>query len=86
MATHKSAEKRHRQSLKRRDRNRSTKSDIRELVKSAKDAISKGNANAKELVAKAEKALAKAANKSVLHRKSASRRISRLAKLVAKKK
>lgn len=80
MANHKSAEKRHRQSLKRRDRNRMAKSGFRTAIKKAKSAVESKDANAKELLRQAEKAIAKAANKGIVHKKSAARRISRLTK------
>jgi small subunit ribosomal protein S20 len=86
MANHKSAEKRHRQSLKRRDRNRATKGAIRTNVKNAKAAISLGSEdknNAQELLRKAESSLASAAAKGILHQKTASRKIKRLAQAFA---
>ena len=63
MATHKSAEKRHRQSLKKRLTNRNMKAAVRTQVKKARAAIEKKEGNAKELVKAAEKAIAKAASK-----------------------
>lgn len=79
MANHKSAIKRHRQSLVRRDRNRDTKRVIRDAVKEVRTNIAAGKVEeAKTLAIKAEKLLAKAANKSVLHKKTASRSVSRL--------
>lgn len=79
MATHRSAEKRHRQSLKRRDRNRNAKATFRTIIKGAKAAAAEGNMDAaKGLAVKAESLLAKAATKSIVHKKTASRMISRL--------
>lgn len=84
MATHASAAKRHRQSLKRRDRNRFQKATIRTAIKSALANLEKGDIEgAKKATATATKLLDKAAIHGVMHRKTASRTISRLAKRVA---
>ena len=86
MANHKSAIKRHRQSIKRRDRNRDTKSVVKEAIKKARQAADKGDkAEAKKLAVAAEKVIATAATKRVFHPANASRKISRLAAYVAKK-
>lgn len=83
MATHKSAEKRDRQSKKRRERNIADKSAIKTKVKSVLSAVETKD---KEASAKALKAaipaLDKAAVKGVIHRKNASRKISRLTKKI----
>ncbi|MCP5057418.1 MAG: 30S ribosomal protein S20 [bacterium] len=85
MANHKSAEKRVRQSLKRRDRNRGVRSEVRTSVKALRSAISDGNAtDAKTRLRDAEKTLRKAASKGVIKRETASRNVSRLAKAVGK--
>ena len=80
MANHKSAEKRHRQSLKRKARNRVTRSELRTLLAKARES---GNPDAFKA---AEKMIAKAAGRSILHKRNASRKISRLARAVAKAK
>lgn len=100
MANHKSAIKRHRQSIKKRERNRLVRSSIRTLSKkipqageapikdsTAKDTTAKDStakdSNANQLKASliaAERAIAKAAAKGVIHRRTAARKISRLAK------
>lgn len=86
MANHKSAIKRHRQSIKRRDRNRETKSAIKDAIKKARQAADKGDAGeAKKLLVAAERAISKAKTKRVLHKSNASRKISRLSAYVAKK-
>lgn len=83
MATHKSAEKRHRQSLKRRERNRNTKSTIRTTVKRALAAAKSGDkAGATELARKASSLFDKAVVHGVLHRNNARRSISRLQKAI----
>ena len=83
MATHKSAEKRDRQSVKRRERNISAKSAIKTKVKSVVSAVETKDkqASVKALQA-AIPALDKAAVKGVIHRKNASRKISRLTKKI----
>lgn len=78
MANHKSAQKRHRQSLRKRERNRKVKTEVRAAVKKARAAVAAKEPNAAELLKTAERALAKAAIKGVVHRKNAARRISRL--------
>ena len=83
MATHKSAEKRDRQSKVRRERNVAAKSAIKTKVKTVLAAVDSNN---KETSAAALKAtasdLAKAASKGLIHKKNASRKISRLTKKV----
>jgi small subunit ribosomal protein S20 len=80
-----SAEKRNRQAQKRRTRNVAVRTSVKSAVKKVREAITKGDATgAKALLQAAEKQLDKAASKGVLHRNAASRRISRLAKAVAK--
>ncbi len=81
---HKSAQKRHRQSLKRRMKNRSMKSTIKTFTKKAVDAVSSGAENALELQRKAESLLDKAAKGSTMHKNTVARRKSRLAKRVNK--
>ena len=86
MANLKSAIKRNRQSIKRRDRNRIVRTAVRTAIKDARVAAESGDkAKANELLKKAEKMIAKAANKKVYHGRNASRKISRLAIFVAKK-
>lgn len=85
MANHKSAQKRVRQSLKRRERNRAVRTEVRNTVKAVRTAISDGNtANAQSRLRAAEKTLRKAASKGVLKRETADRSVSRLAKAVSK--
>ncbi|MBI5599396.1 MAG: 30S ribosomal protein S20 [Deltaproteobacteria bacterium] len=79
MATHGSAIKRHRQSEKRRLRNRSVKSAARSAVKDLRKAVeAKNREEAVNLFKKASSVLDMAVTKGVLHRNNASRRISRL--------
>lgn len=79
MAKHKSAIKRHRQSVERNARNRSVKTRVRTLVKRTRAAIDrKDSETAATRLAEATKALDKAASKGVLKKNAAARRISRL--------
>ena len=84
MATHKSAAKRHRQSLRKREYNRLVKSAVRTAIKQVREAIKTGN-NSEALTAllKAEGAIASAAKKGAYHRSNAARKISRIAKATA---
>lgn len=85
MANHPSAEKRNRQRIVRTERNRAVKSSLRTAVKKARSAVQTGDATkAQPLVALAEKALARAASKGVLTKKTAARVTSRIATSVAR--
>ena len=80
MANHRSAEKRHRQSLKRYARNKHWRSTIRNAVRDVRQAAGSDEAEAK--FSQAEQLLRKGVTKGVLHRRTASRTISRLNKLI----
>lgn len=83
MATHKSAEKRDRQAKARRTRNIAAKSAIKTKVKAVIAAVeSKNRENSKKALKAAIPAVAKAASKGLIHKKNASRKISRLARKV----
>lgn len=83
MANHPSALKRHRQSEKRRVRNRTVKNRLRRLVRDVRTAISAKNADfATTSLTNATRALDKAVTKGVLHRNNAARKIARLARAV----
>ena len=85
MANHPSAEKRNRQRVVRTERNRALKSSLRTTVKKARAAVGSGNVKtAKPLIAEAESALARAASKGVIAKKSAARVTARLASAAAK--
>ena len=80
MANTKSAQKRHRQALKRRARNQAVRTQVKSAVKKAREALaSKDPAIRAEALRAAARTLDKAASKGVLHKKNASRRIARLA-------
>ena len=83
MATHKSAEKRNRQNKKNRLRNVAAKSALKTKVKSVIAGVeSKDKENAAKALKTAVPALSKAAAKGLIHKKNASRKISRLTKKV----
>jgi len=83
VANTKSAEKRNRQAQKHRARNASVRTTVKNAVKKLRDAIAtKDPAKAKEALVVAAKTIDRAASKGVLHARSASRHISRLAKAV----
>ncbi len=83
MANHKSAEKRHRQSKIRNARNTHIKSTMRSLVKKVRTAVADGDMEtATTVLEKAVPYIDKAATKGVIHKATASRKISRLVKLV----
>ena len=84
MANTASAKKRIRQNEKRRMRNKVWRNRARTTVKEARTAIDSGNREAAENATQvAIKQLDKAASKGVIHSKNASRRKSRLMKLLA---
>ena len=79
MANHKSALKRHRQSLKLRDKNRAYKTRVKNLVKALRDAVAGKDPEKAQIALKdVTSMLDKAATKGVIHRRNAARRISRL--------
>ena len=84
MANHKSAEKRHRQSIKKNERNKSARTAIRTAVKKARVAIAAKDPQAVELARAAEKMLAKASAKGIVNKKAASRQTSRINSQAAK--
>ena len=85
MANHKSAIKRHRQSLKRRDANRSARAKVRTALKSASAATAAGKkSDAQELARSAESLMAKAAKKGLFHKRTLARKIRRLQSQTAK--
>ncbi len=85
MANHKSAIKRHKQSLVRAERNRAVRSRVKNVVKQVRAAV---QSNDKEAATKAlvlaTSVLDKASTKGAMHWKKAARKISRLAVAVNK--
>lgn len=85
MATHKSAIKRQKQAEKKHEINKSVKSMLKTLAKKVEQAVEAKKADeAKEAMVKAMKAYDKAASAGILHKSTASRKISRLSTKVSK--
>lgn len=83
MATHSSAIKRHKQSLKRRKKNVVISSGLKTAVKKVREAVREGKADeAKAHLVGTVRLLDKAVTSGILHRNNASRRISHLTKAV----
>lgn len=83
MANHKSAMKRNRQSLVRRMRNRSYKTRMKTAIKSIDTAIEeKSVENAQEALKIAIPIIDRVAVKGSMHKKTASRKVSRLTRRV----
>jgi len=83
LANHKSAEKRARQSEKRRARNASAKSRVKTAVKATLTSVEGKDAEkSREVLLNTTKVIAKASAKGIFHKKTAARKISRLTKKV----
>lgn len=83
MANHKSALKRARQNEIKRLRNRSVKTRIKSVVKIVRVAASEKDTEGTGITFdSAKSAIDKAAKKGVIHRKTAMRKVSRLARFV----
>ena len=83
MANHKSALKRARQNKERQLRNNSKKTRIKNVVKALEAAIAeKSPAEVQDHMRLAQKAIAKTAAKGTIHKRTASRNISRLSRKV----
>ncbi len=75
-----------RQDLKRRERNRQVKTEVKSVIKKIRKLVAQGKIEeARELLPRAQSVIARAGSKRVLHRNATSRRISRLFRLVNKK-
>jgi small subunit ribosomal protein S20 len=84
MANHKSAEKRAKQTIVKTERNRFYKTRIKNLTKAVRVAVEAGDKAAAESALKdVNKNLHAYAGKGILKKNTASRRVSRLAKLVS---
>jgi small subunit ribosomal protein S20 len=85
MANTKSAKKATRKIARRTDVNKARRSRMRSSVRKVEDAITGGNqAAAQAALVAAEPALMRAARTGVIHKKSASRKVSRLTRRIAK--
>lgn len=83
MANHKSAVKRNKQTAVRTARNTHIRSTMRSYVKQVRAAVANGDKEeAATALAKAVPYIDKASTKGVIHKSTASRKISRLNKLV----
>ncbi len=82
MANHKSAKKRAKQGLVRRQRNRAVKTAVKNLEKNLRSAVEQNDENKTAVLRSVQSRLQKAAQKGVIHKRTASRKISRLTRLV----
>ena len=80
MANVKSAEKRNRQNIKRRERNRSNRATVKTVAQKTLELIRKDAKAAVGAISNAASVLAKAAHKGSIPKRRASRKISRLQK------
>ena len=84
MANTKSAKKAARQTVRRTNANKGRRSRARNYARKVEEAIEAGDKKAAAAALKeAEPVLARTAQKGLLHRKTASRKVSRLAKRVS---
>ncbi|GJM15361.1 MAG: 30S ribosomal protein S20 [Thermodesulfobacteriota bacterium] len=80
----KSGIKRHRQSLKKRERNTVIKSDLKTQLKKFEEVLESKDANsAQQVLRDTEAKLRKAASKGAIKKETASRKVSRISKRVA---
>ncbi len=85
MATHKSAIKRARQNRKRRLRNRMYKTRVKNAIRKVKEAVAQNSLEeAQKRLSLAVSIIQKTAGKGIIHKRNASRKISRLSKMVNK--
>lgn len=83
MANTRSAKKAARQTVRRTEANKARRSRTRSFVRKVEEAIASGDKDkATAALKEAEPVLARTAQKGMLHRKTASRKVSRLAKRV----
>ena len=80
MANTKSAIKRMKQSEVRRQRNRGTRSNLRSTVKAARAAIATPGAESKDTIRQAIRTLDRAVTQGLIHKNTAARKTSALAK------
>ncbi len=83
MANHKSAEKRNRQAQVRRLRNRMNRKEMKTAIRKFNEMIETGSEQEnQEALRKVTKVIAKTARKGTIHKRKASRKISRLARRI----
>ena len=80
MANIQSQKKRNRQNERAHERNKAVRSSLKTEAKKARTAVEAGDESAADMVQATSRALDKAVSKGVLHKKTAARRKSRLAK------
>lgn len=85
MANIKSQIKRNRQTIKRTERNKAVRSELKTRVKNADSAVAAGAETAAEATRLAVKRIDSAATKGVIHKNAAARRKSRLMRRLAAK-
>ena len=74
----------HKQSLKRRARNRHVRATVKTFVKSVREGLEESAAKGAEALNKTASVIARSGSKGVIHKKTASRKIARLSKAVHK--
>ncbi len=80
MPSHKSAEKRVRQTARRTEVNKSRRSEVRSAVRKVEEALAAGDKKAAAAAFKAaEPLIMKGVSKGVIHKNTGSRKVSRLA-------
>jgi len=85
VATHKSSEKRIRQTVKKTERNRAVRSKVKSAVRNLKEgAAAPQGKNLNELLRLTVKEISKAKSKGIINKFAASRYISRITKFVNK--
>ena len=83
MANHKSALKRNRQNKTRNARNNARRTQVKTATKKTLAAVaSKDQESAKQILQQTERTISKVVGSGVIHRRTASRKISQLAKRV----
>ncbi|MBW1960988.1 MAG: 30S ribosomal protein S20 [Deltaproteobacteria bacterium] len=83
MANHKSALKRARQNINRRMRNRSARTRVKNIIKDVRLSVKdKSREAVMAELNKAKSIIYKTAQKGIIHKRTASRKISRLSKMV----
>ena len=83
MANHKSALKRNRQNIRKRERNKVHRTQSRTAAKKVLEAVSAGDKDAAAQQLKASvRTISKVASKGVLHKRTAARKISNLSRAV----
>ncbi|HEX6401104.1 MAG TPA: 30S ribosomal protein S20 [Actinomycetota bacterium] len=83
MANIKSQIKRNRQNAKRAERNKAVRTALKTSTKKVRLAVASGDENAAERAREASRDLDKAVSRGIVHKRTAARRKSRLAKAAA---